>query len=174
MVVLMIIIAIGMIGWLILSAIYNNCFWGINFSEWINLLVTIILGFIVAYILAEKNTKKRRFQEAFLNKISELKQKIYKASQLVMELYQMKDIKIALITSMKDINNAITLLEKYKDKMQIVDEIGFIRMQFIEYKTLTTECVDRIKQDSQLREKADVKLKLILGKLDEIELKLCE
>ena len=67
-----------------------------------------------------------------------------------------------------------SLLEKYQEKMGVQVEVEFIRKQFIEYKTLATDCVELLKTDSELREKADLKLCLIASKLDEIELKLCE
>lgn len=174
MIILMILITIAMIVWLILSAVYHNCFWGINFADWVTLMVTIVLGYIVAYILVEKNNRRRKFQEVFLEKIRDLEKRVYNAMEIIDTQYLSKDCKVLLLTSSKNISNLITLLEKYKEDMGVQVEVEFIRGQFIEYKTLATDCVELLKKDSELREKADLKLSLIASKLDEIELKLCE
>ena len=55
-IILFIILSALLVLWLVLSAIYKNDFWCLSFKDWVSIVLTIIIGIIIAYILNEKNT----------------------------------------------------------------------------------------------------------------------
>ena len=66
------------------------------------------------------------------------------------------------------------MLEKYAKTQKLKTYMTFIREQFIEYRTLTTDCITLLKNNSELRNKAILKIELMVSKFDEIELSLCD
>lgn len=165
---LTVLLGIALIIWLILSAIYGNPFWGICFTEWIKLVVTIVLGYFVAYILVERNSKKRKFKELIVSQLQQLKEKLHKDQDMILTAFPKTDWKTLILTSSRETSNSIDLLTKFSKRLNAEKLIPFIREQFVEYRTITTDCIDTLRSDPSLREKASMKLGLIMNKLDEI------
>lgn len=167
-IVLTILFGIALIIWLVLSAIYDNLFWGICFAEWIKLVVTIVLGFFVAYILVERNSKKRKFKELLVSQLQQMKEKLHNDRDMILTAFPRAEWKAQILTSSKESSNSFDLLSKYSKQLNAEKQIQFIKEQFVEYKTITTDCIDALRSDPSLREKASMKLGLIITKLDEI------
>lgn len=172
MIVIPIVICIGMGLWLILSVRYKNSFWSVPFSEWIKIIISLFIGYFVAYVFVEKSTKINRFNDAILKKVGDMQKKLHSDVEILMDPFLAKDWKIKLLVSAKQLNNMINLLTKYSDCIDIKSEMYFINEQFVEYRVLVTECIDEFKTKPEKKEKAILKINLMLSKLDEIELKL--
>lgn len=160
-----------LITWLVLSAVHPNCFWGINFQEWIKVIVTLVLGVVFAFILVERNNKSRMFKTVIIDYIDSLLLLLDNNSRLILEQFANKDWKIQILTSVKTISNELGILKKYKEKLNADDELTFINDQFIEFRVLVTECIDDLRKDTEKREKTALKISLISTKLKEIKLK---
>lgn len=171
LIVISTILVVLMIVWLIISAFFPCSFWSINFQEWVKLIITIIIGFFVAYILVEKNTKARLFKEIVIKKIDSLCNTLSNDCKNILSLFMENNWKIKLLVSTKDVSNAIELLTKYSEKLNAEKEIQFIREQFAEYRSIVTDSIENLKKNEKLREKASLKIVLIISKLDEIKLK---
>ena len=172
MIIVPIIFCVGMIIWLGLSAKFKNAFWCVTFSEWIKIIISLFVGYFVAYVFVGKNTKKDRFNDVVLKKIGALQEKLHSDENILMSSFNWIDWKVKLLASTKQLNNMIDLLDKYSECLNIKSEMEFIRLQFTEYRVLVTECIDELKSDTTKKEKAILKINLMLSKLDEIELKL--
>lgn len=65
------------------------------------------------------------------------------------------------------------MLANYANKFDISKEFEFLKNQYIEFKMITTEYTESLKEEEK-RNKASLKINLMINKLDEIELKLFE
>lgn len=160
-----------MIVWLIMSAHCPKSFWSATFQEWINIVITLFIGFWVAYVLTERNTKSRLLKEQVVYLINKLYVMLNEQCKATISESTPQNWNQKLLSQSRTINNTITLLLKYQKQINAVEELQFVKEQFIEYKTITTTNVDAFKKDGSAKEMAITKIDLILGKLDEIELK---
>ncbi len=174
LIVVVVIISAALIIWLGLSAKFVNCFWCITFPEWIKLVVTIVIGIFVAYFLVERNNKKRKFNELIINKIEKLISKLDNDCKQVITSNAMDNWNVKLLATTKEVSNSIELLKRYQKELNAETEMQFIIEQFAEYRTIVTECIEKLKDDSQLRDKAILKINLITEKLSTIEVKQYE
>ena len=169
---IIILVSIAMVTWLLLSAfVFQNDFWTIDFSQWVTLLFSLILGFIVAYIFVEKNTRQRLLTDRLIAQMEKVKNAFEEDGKQIISSFHEENWTKKLLASTKKLNNDITLLKKYKEKLNAEEELNFIDREFIEYRTIVTECIDKLKKDDSLREKAILKINLIVNKFDEIILK---
>ena len=167
------VVSVLMILWLCLSAfVIQDDYWSIDFSQWITLAFSLILGFIVAYVLVEKNTKQRLLTDRLIAQIETVKKSFEESKKQILTNFTEDNWRIKLLSSTKELSNSITLLKKYTDKLHAKEELEFIDKQFIEYRTIVTDCIDQLKKDATLRAKAVLKSSLIESKFDEIVLKL--
>lgn len=163
-----------MIAWLIASAKFRDAFWCINFTEWIKIIVTIILGYVVAYLFVERSNKKRNFNELIVAKIERLIKKLDEDCIQILSAFTSKNWVPKLLASTKDVSNNIELLKKYEKDLKAEKELAFISEQFAEYRTYVTECTEKLRNDAALRDKAILKIGLITNELSKIELKIYE
>ncbi len=169
---IIIVISIGMIIWLCLSAfVIEDEYWTIDFSQWVSLSFSLILGFIVAYVLVEKNTRRRLLTDRLIAQMEKIINAFEEDGKQIITSFSGANWTIKLLASTKKLSNDITLLKKYKEKLNAIDELEFIENQFIEYRTIVTECIDKLKKEEPLREKAILKINLIVSKFNEIILK---
>lgn len=170
--IIVVFVSLLFILWLILSGFYPCSIWSVSLKDWVGLLLTFIIGIVIAYILAEKNTKKRLFLDVYVDIVNSLIIKINSCSASIINDYANETFSIQLLSDNKILSNLIELLDQYSDRMKVFKELEVIKIIFGEYKVITTENVEEVKNKEALRTKAILKLSLIEKKLDEIKLKL--
>lgn len=161
-----------LIVWLFVSAKYPDGFWSVNFTEWVKIVVSLLIGYFVAYVLTEKNTKKRLLLEMLAETIDSIKSQLNNDCKQILEKFHSENWDIQLITSTKNLSNSLDLLTEYQNIFDIENEMSFIKIQYAEYRILVTECIDKLKTDTKSRELASLKIGLISNKLDFIKLKM--
>lgn len=169
-------ISIVLLLWLVLGNIYGPPFWQIPLKDWISIVVSIIIGLIgivIAYKLNEKSTNKRMLLNAYIEKIASLTDTLIACRNSIINDYLKKDFCVTMLSYNKIINNSVDLLSKYSLQMNVDNEFNFIKIQLAEFKVVTTEYTSTLKDD-KTREKAVLKINLIINKLDEIYLKQYE
>lgn len=166
---------VGIIFWIFKGNASTNEFWHFNFYEMIMLIITLFLGVIVTYYLPEKNTQKRTFNNVYIEKTKEVKEYLDSiCKNHILNDYLKIDFNVYLLSDTKTVNNKITILENYAKDKTVKAHLSFIREQFIEYRVLTTDCISSLKNNEDLRNKALLKIELMVNKFDEIELTLCD
>lgn len=167
------ILSVGLILWLILGNVYCSTFWNISLKDWIGIILSIslgIVGIIIAYKLNEKSANKRMFFNAYNEKIVSLINVMQNCKTCIINDSTKKTFDSTILSYNKNLNNSIELLLKYSRKMNAMKEMEFVKKQLTEFKKITTENIILLKQD-KYKEKAILKLDLMIGKLDELHLK---
>lgn len=168
------IICILLVVWLAVSMLCKGSdIWKITLKDWVSLVATIVLGVFVAYILNVRNTQKWQFINAYVHTIDVLENRLDQYKDAIQKNYLTKDLRPIVLSFNKNIANAIELLAKYSNKMNVSDEISFIREHFASCKTTTADFTDALKEERN-RIKATNEIDLILGKLNEMRLKQFE
>ncbi|MCL2555542.1 MAG: hypothetical protein FWE03_00795 [Firmicutes bacterium] len=67
--------------------------------------------------------------------------------------------------------NEINLLADHAKKLNAELEIKYIKSQFLQYRNLVAEDLEKFKIDKELQEKALHKVQLMINKLNEIKIK---
>ena len=175
LIILSLLIVVGITVWFIKGNSSTNNFWHFNFYEMVMLIITLFLGIVVTYYLPERNTQKRTFNNVYIEKTKEVKEYLdVTCKNHIINDYLKKDFNVYLLSDTKTVSNKITLLENYAKDKTIKTHMSFIREQFIAYRVLTTDCITSLKNDDELRNKALLKIELMVNKFDEIELALCD
>lgn len=172
-IIMLIVASILLVVWITLSAIFKNDFWGITFKDWVSLVLTIIIGIIIAYILNEKSANKKRFIDAYIIKLRSLHLSLESCLDSIFNNYMKKDFTAIILSNNRIICNSIELLANYANKFNMSKEFEFLKNQYTEFKMITTEYTESLKEEEK-RNKASLKINLMINKLDEIELKLFE
>ena len=119
------IIIIGYLLLFIINAIQNKNFWIININE----LCSMFLLVYVSYYLVEKNSDIRILKEKLNNILIEIESELDK---LIKNVLETKNTSTITMVS-RVISNKISLLENYKEKFKIEEDIKYIKDV---YKTL--------------------------------------
>lgn len=166
------ILAVLLIAWLITSFICNGSdSWKITLKDWVLLVSTIVIGIFVTYILNERNTKKRLFINAYVDVINSTLKIIEQCRSSIQNDYLKTEFTPIVLSLNRMLNNSITLIGNYSKKMNCEDKAKFLEVKYAEFKTLTTECIDSLKNQEK-RQKAFTMLDSMANRLDEIKLQL--
>lgn len=169
-IILIILFIVSIVLWGIYGNKSDDKIWHLTFYEIVILVITLFLGIIVTYYLPERNTRKRLFDNTYIEKVKSLSAFLENTCKChLLNDYMKKDFNLYVITDSKTVNNKISLLENHAQNEEIKKELAVIRNQFFEYRTLTTNCIDSLKRDDQLRILALVKIELIMSSLSNIE-----
>lgn len=155
-------IVLGIIVLIMLVAVLVNLFilknWDF-FKFTISSCLTILVTLFVSYWLTNSNQNEKNQKEIFLHLMEKTQELVNEESMY--KINANSDINVILMQKRK-MNNNVTIMKKYAEKMLISDEIRFIDEKFQEYANI----IGNHQDDLEYLEKSDKDLRRLLELID--------